>query len=124
MPEKHRHYTQWNAERFMRWASDIGPFTQQAVKAIIASRKVEEQSYKTCIALLKLADTYSVTRLETACEKALSYAATPSFRSIRTILKTGSDRIKLAAGTISPESTSTFAFTRGAAYYGGEDHGE
>jgi transposase len=55
MPEKHRQYTQWNAERFIKWACDIGPFTEQTVKSIIASRKVEQQSYKTCIALLKLA---------------------------------------------------------------------
>jgi hypothetical protein len=129
MPEKHRQYTQWNAKRFIRWACDIGPCTGQAVKAIIASRKVEEQSYKTCIALLKLADTYSVARLEAACKKALSYTVTPSFRSIRTILKTGSDRIKPEAEAMSAENNSTFAFTRGAAYYGepsvrGENHGE
>jgi hypothetical protein len=124
MPEKHRQYSQWNAERFIRWASDIGPCTLKAVKAIIASRKVEEQSYKTCIALLKLADTYSVTRLEAACAKALSYATIPSFRSIRTILKTGSDRLKPEAVEMNRENDSAFAFTRGAAYYGGEQHGE
>ena len=129
MPEKHRQYTQWNAERFIRWASDIGPFTEQTVKAIIASRKVEEQSYKTCIALLKLADAYSVGRLEAACKKALSYAATPSFRSIRTILKTGSDRLKPEATIKNAENNRTegpmvFAFTRGTTYYGGDNNGE
>ena len=124
MPDKHKEYTQWNAKRFIRWASDIGPCTEQAVKAIIASRKVEEQSYKTCIALLKLSDTYSVARLEAACKKALSYAAVPSFRSIRTILKTGSDRLKPETETSSPENNSEFAFIRGAAYYGGQKNGE
>ena len=129
MPEKHRQYTQWNAERFIRWASDIGPFTGQAVKAIVASRKVEEQSYKTCIAVLKLADAYSVARLEAACKKALSYAAAPSFRSIRTILKTGSDRLKPEPSAAAAGNNAAFAFTRGAAYYGepsarGEQDGE
>jgi len=124
MPEKHRQYTQWNAERFIRWAGDIGPYTQKVVKTVIASRKVEEQSYKTCIALLKLADTYSVARLEAACEKAFSYAPSPSFRSIRTILKTGSDRLKTEPATINPENNTAFAFTRGTAYYGGEHNGE
>ena len=108
----------WNAQRFIKWAGDIGSNAQQAVKAIIASRRVEEQSYKTCIALLKLADTYSVERLEAACEKALSYSVTPSFRSIRTILKTGSDKLKLKT-TSNTESDLSFAFTRGADYYGG-----
>jgi len=119
MPEKHRQYTQWNAERFFRWAADIGPCTQEVVKKIIASRKVEEQSYKTCIALLKLADTYSVARLEAACKKALAYAAAPSFRSVRTILKTGSDRHTSETATSQNDDNAAFAFIRGAAYYGG-----
>jgi hypothetical protein len=123
MPEKHRQYSQWNAERFIKWAADIGPYTEQTVKAVIASRKVEEQSYKTCIALLKLSDSYSVLRLEAACKKALCYSATPSFRSIRTILKTGSDKKTEQTVPLAADS-APFAFIRGAAYYGGEDHGE
>jgi hypothetical protein len=128
MPEKHRQYTQWNAERFIKWASDIGRYTQQTVEAIIASRKVEQQSYKTCIALLKLADVYSTDRLEGACEKALCYHSCPSFRSIKTILKTGSDkraRESLKPGILeSPEKVpQRYAFTRGKLYYGGKNDG-
>jgi len=124
MPEKHRQYTQWNAERFIRWASDIGPHTEQAVKAIIASRKVEEQSYKTCMALLKLADAYSTERLEAACEKALRYHSCPGFRSIKTILKTGSDKQIKPAANVSLEKDIRYAFTRGKTYYGGKNDGE
>ena len=128
MPEKHRQYTQWNAERFIRWASDIGSFTQQAVKAIIASRKVEQQSYKTCIALLKLAGAYSAGRLERACEKALCYHSCPSFRSINTILKTGSDKGAKETSSKSlgklEKDTQQYAFTRGNAYYGGKNDAE
>jgi transposase len=45
MPDKHRQFTQWNAARFIRWAMEIGPSTEQTVKAILASRKIEEQGY-------------------------------------------------------------------------------
>jgi transposase len=128
MPEKHRQYTQWNAERFVRWASEIGPFTEQAVKSIIASRKVEQQSYKTCIALLKLADAYSTNRLEAACEKALYYHSCPSFRSIKTILNTGSDKRTRDIDSESlgkqEKDTQQYAFTRGKDYYGGENNAE
>jgi hypothetical protein len=124
MPEKHREYTQWNAQRFIQWASDIGPYTQQTVKAIISSRNVEQQSYKTCIALLKLADAYSTERLEAACEKALWYHSCPSFRSVKTILKTGSDK-QIKQATVSLEKdTRQHAFTRGTKYYGGKNDGE
>ena len=127
MPEKHRQYTQWNAERFIKWAKDIGPFTEQVVKAIIASRKVEQQSYKSCIALLKLADTYSVGRLERACEKALCYHSCPSFKSIKTVLKTGSGKQAEETKSKSLENqekdAQQYAFTRGNAYYGGKNDG-
>jgi len=127
MPENHREYTQWNAERFIKWAYDVGPHTEQTVKAIIASRKVEQQSYKTCIALLKLADTYSAIRLEGACEKALLYHSCPSFKSIKTILKTGSDKRtkeKACPKETVEKNTQQYAFTRGNAYYGGKNDGE
>lgn len=119
MPEKHRHDAEWNSERFIKWASGIGPNTEKAICAIIASRNVEQQSYKTCIAILKLADSCSVARLEAACTKALAYRAVPSFRSLRTILLTGSDR-KIPATVPEDETAShVYALTRGAAYYGG-----
>ncbi|MDR1907886.1 MAG: hypothetical protein LBQ43_03420 [Holosporales bacterium] len=124
MPEKHRRYAEWNAQRFIRWASEIGPSTEQTVNAVIASRKVEQQSYKTCLALLKLADSYSVARLEAACAKALAYARVSSFKSIRAILKTESDRQTTAPLPAPDESSSSFACTRGAAYYGGSNDGE
>jgi transposase len=124
MPEKHRLYTQWNAERFIHWANGIGPFTEKAVKAIIASRKVEQQSYKTCIALLKLTNTYSAVRLEGACEKALLYTPCPSFKSIKTILKTGSDQRSVESLEKPEKDAQQHAFTRGKAYYGGKHNGE
>jgi hypothetical protein len=89
---------------------------------------MEQQSYKTCIALLKLADTYSAARLEGACAKALLYHASPGFRSIRTILKTGSDKRAEETPGRSLENpdkdAQQHAFTRGKAYYGGKNDGE
>jgi transposase len=119
MPEKHRRYTEWNAERFIQWAAEIGQYTERAVKAIIASRKVEQQSYKSCIALLKLADTWQADRLEKACEKALSYTLQPSFRSIRAILKAGTMAHEPVPADL--QDSPSFGFTRGAAYYGGSN---
>jgi transposase len=118
MPENHQQYNKWNAERFVSWASAIGPNTEAAVKSLLASRTVEQQSYKSCIGLLKLADKYSVSRLEASCRKALSYTASPSLKIVQTILKTGSDKITDTDGT--SENTveqSEFGLTRGAGYY-------
>jgi hypothetical protein len=85
---------------------------------------VEQQGYKTCIALLKLADRYSTNRLEAACEKALLYSSCPSYRSVRTILQTGSDKRTREPVQKDEDDTQQYAFTRGNAYYGGKNDGE
>jgi hypothetical protein len=124
MPPNHQQYTQWNAGRFISWGRSIGEKTETVVRAILASRQIEQQSYKACIGLLKLADKYSVTRLESACKRALDYTATPSLKSIQAILKTGSDRLpeKTEPTNTREPVSSRHALTRGAEYYGRRDH--
>ena len=60
---------QWNSKRFLRWASSIGENTAAVVRVFLTAHKVEQQGYKSCMALLKLSDHYSVVRLEDACRK-------------------------------------------------------
>ncbi len=117
MPEEHKQYAAWNAERFISWAKSVGLNTSSAVQAILASHKVEQQGYRPCMALLKLADKYSVIRLEAACEKALSYTPNPSYKSIQTILKTGQDKV-VKEEIVPDDMSANFGFTRGADYYG------
>jgi len=86
MPKDHQQYLEWNGDRFRKWAKSIGPSTHQVTDAILLSNKVEQQSYRSCMGLLKLADKYSKGKLEAACEKALSYTASPSFKSVKNII--------------------------------------
>ena len=118
MPDNHKQYLEWNGDRFRRWAAKIGPNAVTVVESILTGCKVEQQGYKGCMALLKLADTYTPERLESACAKALDYTPRPGYKTIQTILRTGQDRI--AAEVAAPTSTddADFGFTRGADYYG------
>lgn len=120
MPEKHKQYVEWNSERFVAWAQQVGPYTSTAIKAILAGHRVEQQGYKSCMGVLKLADRYSLVRLESACARALSYTPNPSYRHISTILKSGLDTLEEAATIEQPSapSVNTHGFTRGADYYG------
>lgn len=119
MPPNHKEYTQWNSERFRKWAAKIGQNTAAAVESILTGYKVEQQGYRACMALLKLAEQYTPERLEAACAKALTYTPRPSYKAIQTILKSGQDRIsKESAASAVP---SVFGFTRGAEYYRGGD---
>lgn len=118
MPEDHQKYLEWNSDRFRKWAERIGTNTYKVVNTILASQRVEQQSYRSCMGLLKLADKCSVRRLEAACHKALSYTATPSYRSIKNILVAGQDKIDQepqASDTVSTQNKH--ALTRGADYY-------
>jgi transposase len=118
MPPDHQAYVQWNADRFKAWARKIGPNTETTVKAVLSSRKVEQQGYKSCLALIKLADKYSVVRLEAACKKALFYTPVPSYKSVKTILSTGQDKIDNSSEPVTPDNAAAYGFTRGAEYYG------
>ena len=86
------------------------------VNAILTSKRVEQQTYRSCMGLLKLAEKYSDTLLETACKKALSYTSSPSYKSIKNILVTSSKKLKSEADHT--ESThKAHGITRGADYY-------
>lgn len=118
MPEDHRKYVEWNGARFISWAESVGPNTAVTVKAILSSYRVEQQGYKSCMAILKLADRYSLSRLEAACAKALSYTTKPGYKSIKTILATGQDKVAAEELRPMPDNTAAHGLTRGAGYYG------
>ncbi len=119
MPEDHQKYLEWNGNRFRQWAKTIGSNTFKVIDAMLTSGRVEQQAYKGCMGLLKMADKYSVSRLEKSCEKALLYTSTPSYKSIKNILATGTD--KQTDENTEPEAAKNkYGLTRGAEYYGGK----
>jgi len=115
MPKEHREYSEWNGERFLNWAEKIGEHTKTVVKVFLSRNQIEQQSYKSCIALLKLSETHSSLKLEQACQKALSFTGHPSLKSIQIILKSEKDKISKTE-TIAVE-TSANRFTRGSEYF-------
>ena len=119
MPPDHQKFIQWNGERFIRWAEQIGEHTAAVVRHFLTQYKVEQQGYKSCMILLKLTDKYPPERLEAACRKALSFTLSPSFKSIQSILKSGQDKLPEPeqAPTAPRREPSKYSFTRGAEYY-------
>ena len=122
MPQDHQQYVKWNGARFVTWAEKVGPQTAIVIKAILASHKIEEQGYRSCMALIKLADRFSITRVEAACARALSYTPHPSYKNITAILKSGQDRLQNPPPVDPPSGSDhdDHGFTRGADYYGGQ----
>ena len=95
MPPNHQQYVQWNGERFRKWAAKIGQNAKTVVEAILTGYKVEQQGYRACMALLKLADQYSQERLESACAKALTYPLKDA--EARDLLEIAESRYKKAS---------------------------
>jgi len=121
MPPEHRKYGEWNADRFKKWADKFGPSTRAVIEYFFSIAKVEQQAYKTCRALLHLADKYTGKRLEAACEKSLTFSPYPSLRGVQAILKSGRDRLQDSEDAEPTAASFKYGFTRGAEYYGGDE---
>ena len=119
MPQEHQKYLEWNGDRFRKWADSIGINTSKVVDAILTSGRIEQQSYRSCMGLLKLAEKYSPEKLEQVCSKALSYSGKPSYKSIKNIL-TADRGAKSEAPQKQTNESSQSGITRGARYYGGK----
>lgn len=85
MPSAHRHYADWNEERFRRDAAAIGPHTEALIIAVLAGRPHPEQGFRTCLGILKRLRGIDPDRAEGACAHALAIGALSS-KSLGSIL--------------------------------------
>ena len=123
MPQDHQKYLEWNSDRFRKWAQTIGVNTFTAIDSILKSRQIEQQAYRSCMGILKLADKYSQNRLESACEKALTFTSSPSYKSIKNILLAGRDKPQAPNKPDKSDKSEVnkYGITRGSGYYGGKN---
>ncbi len=121
MPENHRQYLAYSSTNFLEWVAGIGNSTETVMKVLLSATKVKKQSYPSCKTLMKLADRYSIERIEDACSRALAYTPSPSLKNIQMILKTGQDRVKADKSPPAAKASGQHGFTRGAAYFGRGD---
>jgi transposase len=115
MPPKHQKYSEWNPERFIRWAAKIGPQTKVLTHTLLVGRAHPQQAYRSLLGILRLGKSYGEQRLEAACDRALQINAL-SYRSIESILKSGLDQrpIKAEEDNSKPVQHRNI---RGADYY-------
>ncbi|MCP3033580.1 IS21 family transposase [Halobacillus sp. A1] len=123
MPDNHRMYLEWDKAHIFDWADKVGSHTKLVMESIFKSYRVERQAQKMCMGIVKLADRYSLKRLEEACRQALTYSPSPRLNSIKTILKQGTDKNFNTSNTKKANKPSgAFGFTRGAEYFGGKQN--
>ena len=110
MPEKHQKFLEWDGDRFRNWARKIGYSVLTVIERVLASKPIEQQAYKACMAILSLAKDYTDASLEAACERVISFGVTPTFKNIQNLLAANGDRARKS-------SERPRGITRGAEYY-------
>lgn len=122
MPDNHRMYVEWDKQHILDWARKVGEHTEKVMETIFNSHKVERQAQKMCMGVIKLADKFSLERLEDACCQSLRYSSFPKLNSIKTILNQGTDKSfeRNIDSKKTVKSTGSNGFVRGAEYFGGK----
>lgn len=115
-PKAHRKHLEWTPSRMIRWAEKTGPHTAAVVTRILEERPHPEQGYRSCLGILRLGDRYSPERLEAACQRALGIRGV-SYRSIKSILENGLDRLPLDGEQAVLELPQEHTNVRGPDYY-------
>lgn len=88
-PVNHQYISQWNPQRFMKWARSISEEVEQVIIKILDSRQHPEQAYKSCMGLLNLAKKHDHNDYIKACKKALLLNCT-NYKFIKNTLTTKS----------------------------------
>lgn len=91
MPSTHRFVSEWNPEKFISWANDIGEPTRIIIEKILETKSHPEQSYKACLGILSFAKKIGKERLNNACDRAMYYQSY-GYQIIKNILDKGLDK--------------------------------
>lgn len=92
-----------------------GVTTARVGETILASKPHPQQSFRSCLGMMRLGKRDGSERLEAACRRALKIGAC-SYKSIDSILKHGLDQTPLAPAS-KPVSPPRHANLRGPQYY-------
>ena len=114
MPASHRAHLEWTPSRLVRWGAEAGPAVAELAEAMMRTRPHPEHGYRACLGLMQLEKRYGKERLNAACQRAL-LVGSPSYQSVKSILKAGLDRVPAAAGVVL--AAGEHENVRGAAYY-------
>lgn len=93
MPPEHLEYMRTkacNAAYFLEKSEEIGPYTRQAIEAILNRSRHVEQNYSSCHGVLSLNRRYGSERLENACRRLAGYKSI-TYTMIKNILEKNLD---------------------------------
>jgi transposase len=89
-PKSHQAHLDWPPSRIVNWAAKVGPYTARLVQTVLDGKPHPEMGYRACMGVIRLAEKYSLARMECAAERAILTGAV-SYKSVESILRTGLD---------------------------------
>ena len=106
MPMNHQHVQLqggWNGDHFEQQASLIGQSTVHVIRRVLESKIFYQQTYNSCLGILRLGKQYGNDRLEAACQR-IQKAPTVNYGMVANILKRNLDK-RINTEPISPIPT-------------------
>ncbi|WP_044262803.1 IS21 family transposase [Saccharicrinis fermentans] len=70
-PSQHKFVSEWDADRFIRWAAKVSPQTESFIKGLIESKAHPEQAFSACMGILSESKKHAPEDFGRACKKAL-----------------------------------------------------
>ncbi len=104
MPPKHQKYLEWDEDRFLSWAEQIGISTRKVIELLLKKYRIPQQGFRSCFGILKLGDKGNKELLEQTSTKVLGYTDAPSYKLVKTVFaelkNQGADLVRKADPSI------------------------
>ena len=103
MPPNHQHMTGqlgWDGEYFEQQAKVVGEATFHLISRVLKSKIFYQQTFNSCLGILRLGKQYGNDRLEAACQRA-AHAPVVNYGIIANILKRNLDKV-ISTPVVSP----------------------
>ena len=120
MPPAHQAVSGVTSESLLTNAQRVGRDTREFAEALLDDRDVPQHAYRSLMGILRLEGAYGRTRLNAACERALTLRAF-TFKSVESILKRGLDQLTPDATPGHRKPKQTHENLRGHAYFNGDN---
>ena len=114
LPANYRELSEWNGTYFVQRAMTVGPNTVEVIRRILASRKLEVQTYRMCQGVLSFTKKYSKQALEETCRQALELGKTTYTQIKNTIPVVANDLGPAGYNTTMSEERNKGAFVMGS----------
>ena len=113
MPDAHKDYVEWTGDRFRKWGQEKGESIGKVIDLIIKSKPIEQQAYRSCRALISLAEKHGNAAVDEACAKALAITPAPSYKTVKMLFVS----MQESEEAKDFQDDMPHAYLRGADYY-------